>query len=112
MFCRHPHGKKFRAGIRWLRAYLHKLTRPNVSTIPRAREYDVWVLDGPVVNSHILVVTPVFNDWGSFSRLLDELAKVGSASGLVFTVLAVDDGSSQLPPEPNSMHLGGGIREV
>jgi polyisoprenyl-phosphate glycosyltransferase len=59
----------------------------------------------------VLVVTPVFNDWGSFIHLVAELDRVGGANGLQFTIIAVDDGSSQAPP---SLQRGsaGGVEEV
>jgi glycosyltransferase involved in cell wall biosynthesis len=59
----------------------------------------------------VLVVTPVFNDWGSFVHLVAELDKVGGANNLLFTIIAVDDGSSQAPLtlQPGS---AGGVEQV
>lgn len=47
---------------------------------------------------NVLIVTPVLNDWESFRRLKADLAQVGKASNIGFTILAVDDGSSDAPP--------------
>lgn len=52
----------------------------------------------PPRQTHVLIVTPVLDDWPSFTRLKADLAEVGRKNGLKFTVLAVDDGSSEAPP--------------
>jgi glycosyltransferase involved in cell wall biosynthesis len=50
-------------------------------------------------NGHVLIVTPVLNDWQSFALLKQDLGEVGRTHQLQFTVFAVDDGSSE-PPGP------------
>src|SRR5262245_59225385 len=60
----------------------------------------------------VLVVTPVFDDWSSFTRLLTELDTTGRASGLRFSVIAVDDGSSQPAPALDRRSWGEGIVDV
>jgi glycosyltransferase involved in cell wall biosynthesis len=47
----------------------------------------------------IAVVIPVYNDWESVGRLLQGLGSVGRASGLMLSVILVDDASSTPPPE-------------
>jgi hypothetical protein len=47
--------------------------------------------------THVLVVTPVLDDWASFSHLKRDLAEVGRAAGIHFTIFAVDDGSVEAP---------------
>ncbi|HSM81388.1 MAG TPA: glycosyltransferase [Nodosilinea sp.] len=46
---------------------------------------------------HVLLVTPVFNDWPSLTVLLEELDLELVAHGMSAEILAVDDGSS-IPP--------------
>jgi glycosyltransferase involved in cell wall biosynthesis len=46
----------------------------------------------------VIVVTPLLDDWPSFTQLKADLAEVGRKNGLRFTVLAIDDGSSESPP--------------
>lgn len=48
--------------------------------------------------ARVFVVTPVLDDWPSFTRLKADLAEVGRKNGLRFTILAIDDGSSESPP--------------
>ena len=43
---------------------------------------------------HIGIVTPVFNDWESFTALVGEIVARFRGGDIVFHVLAVDDGSS------------------
>jgi glycosyltransferase involved in cell wall biosynthesis len=62
--------------------------------------------------SCVLIVTPVFDDWSSFSHLLAELGKTAKANGLQFTVIAVDDGSSQPAPTLDNSASGDGITSV
>ncbi len=47
---------------------------------------------------NVLVVTPVLNDWDSFALLRRDLGDVGRATGIRFTVFAIDDGSSDPAP--------------
>jgi glycosyltransferase involved in cell wall biosynthesis len=44
---------------------------------------------------HVIVVTPVLDDWSSFSRLKADLSTVGKEHRIFFTIFAVDDGSSE-----------------
>lgn len=44
--------------------------------------------------NEIAILTPVLNDWVSFSRLLEEIAQRHSVAGPRFHILAVNDGSS------------------
>ena len=46
------------------------------------------------MNSDIIVVTPVFNDWDSFRVLVRELSDIAAEHDLSIRILAVDDGSS------------------
>jgi glycosyltransferase involved in cell wall biosynthesis len=46
------------------------------------------------MSRHIAIVTPVFDDWESLTALIAEIAERFEDSGIVFHVLAVDDGSS------------------
>lgn len=48
---------------------------------------------------NVLVVTPVLNDWESFAQLRRDLGDVGRANDIHFTIFAVDDGSSDRPPD-------------
>jgi hypothetical protein len=54
--------------------------------------------------SRVVVVTPVLDDWTSFQTLVSEIDKVGRGANLLFTIFAIDDGSTQpplaLPPFP------------
>ena len=53
---------------------------------------------------HLAVVSPVFNDWDSFSILVLELSRQFAGSDLELHILAVDDGSSQ-PFDLNALNL-------
>ena len=60
----------------------------------------------------LAIITPVFNDWESFSQLLAALNAAAPGWGLVVDVFAVDDGSSQLPKYeeiPTDLHNLGEI---
>ncbi len=46
----------------------------------------------------VAIVTPVFNDWESFRRLLAELDQAAAGASARWSVLAVDDGSLEPPP--------------
>lgn len=46
----------------------------------------------------LTVVTPVYNDWPSAVRLIGDIGRALSQSGLTVDLVAVDDGSSELPP--------------
>ena len=47
----------------------------------------------------LIIVTPVYNDWSSFNTLLGDIDVALKDSGVEYTVLAVNDDSSELPPE-------------
>lgn len=52
----------------------------------------------------VAIVTLVLNDWVSFSRLLTEIARLGSTEDIRFHVIAVNDGSNagfQSPASPD-----------
>ena len=46
---------------------------------------------------HLAIVTPVFNDWTSFSRLVADIDALNGIGDIEFTILAVDDGSNKSP---------------
>jgi polyisoprenyl-phosphate glycosyltransferase len=46
---------------------------------------------------HLTIVVPVFNDWPSLARLVVDLDAAGSASNIDFSVLVIDDGSTESP---------------
>ncbi|WP_158932591.1 glycosyltransferase family 2 protein [Acidisphaera sp. S103] len=48
---------------------------------------------GPQLAGEIAIVTPVLNDWMSFSRLLEEIARRYGSNEPRFHILAVNDGS-------------------
>ena len=50
------------------------------------------------MDRHLTIVTPVFNDWESFRCLARSLDEIASQLDTVISVLAVDDGSTNLPP--------------
>lgn len=56
------------------------------------------------MSRHIAIVTPVFNDWASFTVLICEIAARFRGGNIVFHVLAVDDGSSA-PFDPAAIAL-------
>jgi glycosyltransferase involved in cell wall biosynthesis len=62
--------------------------------------------------THVVVVTPVLDDWTSFARLLTELDEVGRANSLHVRVLAIDDGSSQPPPQTSGLPPDRAVKEV
>jgi glycosyltransferase involved in cell wall biosynthesis len=51
----------------------------------------------PSRQKHILIVTPVFNDWASLAQLTRDLSEVARKNQFRLTLFAVDDGSSELP---------------
>src|SRR5690348_9418477 len=53
---------------------------------------------------HIAVVTPVLDDWQSFTKLVTEISSQFSRDDVAIEVVAVDDGSS-LPFEADSIVL-------
>jgi polyisoprenyl-phosphate glycosyltransferase len=44
---------------------------------------------------HLAIVIPVFNDWPSLSRLIVDLDAVSGVSNIDFSVLVIDDGSTE-----------------
>lgn len=60
----------------------------------------------PTHTAAITIVTPVFNDWASFGRLVRELDGIAASLGRPVNVLAVDDGSTR-PIAPDVL---GGFR--
>lgn len=48
--------------------------------------------------AELRVVTPVFNDWPCFIRLVQELDQACASLACPVSVLAIDDGSTDLPP--------------
>lgn len=59
--------------------------------------------------TNVLIVTPVFNDWPAFGRLLEEIEAALPAADYDVRVLAVDDCSGA---EPLPVRLGGSIERV
>ncbi len=47
----------------------------------------------------LVIVTPVYNDWESFRRLIPEIDRVLEASDVDVSIIGVNDGSSMLMPE-------------
>jgi glycosyltransferase involved in cell wall biosynthesis len=62
--------------------------------------------------THVLIVTPVLNDWKSFARLLGEIDKVGRANDMHIRVFAIDDGSSEPPPQSTGLSSTSAVKEV
>ncbi|MCA1661537.1 MAG: glycosyltransferase [Novosphingobium sp.] len=47
----------------------------------------------------LTVVMPVYDDWESAARVIGDIAAATAASGIEVDIVAVDDGSSEPPPE-------------
>jgi polyisoprenyl-phosphate glycosyltransferase len=47
----------------------------------------------------LCIVTPVYNDWACFIRLVQELDQMSSLLACRVSVLAIDDGSTEPPPQ-------------
>jgi hypothetical protein len=47
-----------------------------------------------------VIVTPVFNDWAALSQLIAELEMLNLSEEVRFSLLVIDDGSS----EPSVIH--------
>lgn len=62
--------------------------------------------------THILVVTPVLNDWKSFIRLLHEIDQVGRTNGMHIRVFAIDDGSSDALLQSTGLPPASAVKEV
>ncbi|CAN5189969.1 glycosyltransferase family 2 protein [soil metagenome] len=65
-----------------------------------------------MVAKSLLIVTPVFNDWASFSAMLAEIDKVMPAWNMNVDLIAVDDGSSQSPQIGLAVGALSNIRDV
>ncbi len=51
---------------------------------------------------NILIITPVYNDWQSFSKLLEEINKsISNFNEISFELIAVNDGSDEKTPNIN-----------
>lgn len=44
---------------------------------------------------HLCIITPVFNDWSSFSRLIPDIDEIATSSGIDISILAINDNSSE-----------------
>ncbi len=49
--------------------------------------------------ARVLIVTPVYNDWASFQKLLDDIDQSLAGHCASLSVITVNDGSAQPPPE-------------
>ena len=47
----------------------------------------------------LTVVMPVYNDWESAARLINDISAAMAGGDYAVDVVAVDDGSSERPPE-------------
>ena len=48
---------------------------------------------------NIVIITPVYNDWESFTKLINEINKVISGfKDISFSLIAVNDGSKEKAP--------------
>ena len=59
---------------------------------------------------NIVIITPVYNDWESFSKLIKEIDKtISSFKDISFKLIAVNDGSKEkLPP----LKLPPGLKKI
>lgn len=84
-------------------------TGRNVRENPQARvllncEVAILMSASEVVDSPLIILMPIYNDWDALSRLLPALAREMSASDLRATILLVDDGSTV--PTPKNFGAG------
>jgi hypothetical protein len=57
-------------------------------------------MNGPVIRDNkLIILMPVYNDWGALSLLLPILDRELKADGLSAGILLVDDGSTTAPPK-------------
>ena len=56
-------------------------------------------MGSPTRDSDLIILMPVYNDWGALSLLLPILDRELKADGLTAAILLVDDGSPKAPPE-------------
>jgi glycosyltransferase involved in cell wall biosynthesis len=61
---------------------------------------------------HLAIVTPVFNDWASLSRLIGELDQIDLPAGSDFSLFAIDDGSNDPPVIDYPVHMLSRIRNI
>lgn len=54
---------------------------------------------------HVAIVTPVYDDWESFSALLSNIASLYADFETAFHVIAVNDGSTVAPPRISELQL-------
>ena len=48
---------------------------------------------------NIIIITPVYNDWESFTKLINEIDKVISKfKDISFSLIAINDGSKEKAP--------------
>ena len=59
----------------------------------------------------LAIVTPVLNDWDSFSDLVDDVSSQEELAHLDIVIVAVDDGSTKIDPPPSNK-LTGPVREI
>ena len=49
---------------------------------------------------NIIIITPVYNDWESFTKLINEIDKViSNFKDISFKLIAVNDGSKEKAPK-------------
>jgi GT2 family glycosyltransferase len=53
----------------------------------------------------VTVLTPIYNDWAALSTLIQALDQQLASRGRTASLLIVDDGSSQPPPEIGSIRV-------
>ncbi|MFN3609362.1 MAG: glycosyltransferase [Hyphomonas sp.] len=59
--------------------------------------------DNSMQPTSIAIVTPVLNDWESFSQLVRHIAGLEALRGASVTIVAVDDGSTEIAAPPRAM---------
>jgi glycosyltransferase involved in cell wall biosynthesis len=64
------------------------------------------------IKMRVAIVLPVFNDWDSFGLLLKDLGEQEFAGRYRICVVAVDDGSSAVPPATNFNDRLGKVEEL
>jgi len=60
--------------------------------------------------SHIVILSPVYNDWVSFGQLVEDLDEIARASAFDCSIVGVDDGSTDPTLEPADVNVGSGLR--
>ena len=59
---------------------------------------------------HLTILMPVFNDWESAAMLIGDIGTEMTGAGYVIDIVAVDDCSTEPPPE--KLPAGPGIERV